>query len=571
MHNLVRGSSRSFVLNAVTGTHCHLAASMPVRFERPASVGLMRHTWLEVMLGMLVALVLCTLIFEISLVSMREGHVDIKSIIAAVAETSLNASLSGSDAFYPDIVFTTDWSKHIKESDILHQATLHRACVQYVTSVIPWTFGLPGKTDDWNRMQLVNKSNPQRLEDLRMCPDVDIFLPKGIRNFGYCEDAAAYTKFLKARMLPYWALDPTRASDDSITYHDLCPDTPVIIFNHYSDGLLDLPDWPALKPVYMMPNIEMYELESEHYWRADVVLCKTALCAKYVNKWYEQEGNPRGTRVVYARHTTSNLALVAKSQWASSEMETTKSNKNFANVAFVHTVGNSASKGTRQVLDCWLSRQELPRLDVYISPNYYDDVFKAKYEASIKNSSNVFIHTGRLEPAAFGKLFTDAAFFMCPSQHEGYGHYINQARSSHALIVTTDVAPMNELITSDSGVVFKARKKALESQFLSGISHKKYALKGVEGYFADFSHHKVCTAVESVLNMTVEARIERADKALQQYYFDTVFFAHKMKELRSFARSHRPSSRLRHGRIDVNGSKYDAMTTTHSNSTTVGS
>ncbi|CEG35360.1 Glycosyl transferase, family 1 [Plasmopara halstedii] len=523
----------------------------------PRRVDMMQHKSLHGMLGVLLTLVFGILAFEIIFLSMDGNSVkgpDITQVITAVTKTSLNTSLKGSDAFYPDIIFHTDWSKYIKESDILHQAALHQACVQYSTSVIPWTYGLAKENENWNRMQLINESDPEWLHKLRKCPDIDIFLPQGLRNFGYCEDAAAYAKFLESRMLPYWALDPRRINNNSITYHDLCPHTPVIFFNHYSDGLLDLPDWPASKPVYVMPNIEMYELESENYWRADVVLCKTALCAKYLKKWYKQEGNRRGTKVFYSRHTTSNVALVAKRRLLLSENET-RSEKNFSNVSFVHTVGSSASKGTTQVLDCWLSQSFLPRLDVYISQDYYNDGYKAKYEQRIKKSSNIFIHTGRLEPATFGQLLTEAAYYMCPSRHEGYGHYINQARSSRALIVTTDVAPMNELITSTSGVLFKAKKKPLQSQFLSGISNKKHALRGVEGYYADFTSSDVCKAMAKVLNTTIDQRIERADKALQQYYFDTVFFAHKMKELRMIARSHSSYSshnQLRSGHIEAN-------------------
>lgn len=123
---------------------------------------------------------------------------------------------------------------------------------------------------------------------------------------------------------------------EKLTYHDLCPKTPLIFMNHFWDGVPDSPSWPASKPMYLMPNVEMYELVAEHYWRADVVLCKTAICARRVRMWYQQKGNPRHTRVIYTRHTTSDAALYAKHQLGA---KADAHAKNFSNVHFVHTAG----------------------------------------------------------------------------------------------------------------------------------------------------------------------------------------------------------------------------------------
>ncbi|KAG1687063.1 hypothetical protein DVH05_005684 [Phytophthora capsici] len=514
---------------------------------RSSSVSSRRHQSLRLLLGVLVALVLFALAFELSFVSPNvsgadlEEYQDVLHVLdaAAAAEDSDKAPPTAADAFYPSAVFNTDWSQRIKEEDILHEAALHRGCVQHKNSVVTWQFGQTNQNEMQNLMQLVNESDPQLLEKLRTCPDVDIFLPEGLRSFGYCEDAAAYTKFLESRMLPHWVFEhkfQDKIRNRTITYHDLCPNTPVIFFNHYWEDVPDAPDWPAAKLLYLMPNIEMYELESAHYWRADVILCKTALCSRYLRKWFQQEGNPRGTRVLYTRHTTSNLALTYKSQLPASQV---RLEKNFSDVSFLHTAGTSIQKGTRQVLDCWLSRPELPRLDLYMAQDLFDGAFAKKFAKKIDHSANVFLHTGRLDAAAFGRLITDATYFMCSSLQEGYGHYINQARSSRALIFTTDIAPMNELITPSSGALIKARAIAHDGQFLGGKSKKKHALKGVPGFVADFRGPAVCDAVTDMLkNTTPEERAKRADKALQQYYFDTVFFAHKMQELRDFARAH---------------------------------
>ncbi|GMF20863.1 unnamed protein product [Phytophthora lilii] len=144
----------------------------------------------------------------------------------------------------------------------------------------------------------------------------------------------------------------------------------------------------------------MYELDSRHYWRADVILCKTAVCARYLRKWFIQEGNPRPTRVIYTRHTTSNLALTLRSQLSASEAEQIQE-KDFADVKFLHSAGSSIQKGTRQVLDCWLSRPDFPPLDFYVDKGLYNGAFK-NYHDRIQNSTNVRVYSGHLPPDESG-------------------------------------------------------------------------------------------------------------------------------------------------------------------------
>jgi hypothetical protein len=180
-----------------------------------------------------------------------------------------------------------------------------------------------------------------------------------------------------------------------------------------------------------------------------------------------------------------------------------------------------------------------------VSQNLYDGAFKA-YHSRVNESANVRVHAGGLSSEDFGRVITEGQFFLCPSFMEGYGHYINQARSSRAFILTTDVVPMNELITPSSGALIRARTGAHGEQFLSGVSPKEHALRNVSGLVAFFDAGAVCDAVKDVLeNTTPKERAARADKALQQYFFDTVFFAEKMQELREYARARSHAGRSR--------------------------
>lgn len=143
---------------------------------------------------------------------------------------------------------------------------------------------------------------------------------------------------LESRLLPQWALEIPLFDANlnrSVTYHELCPRTPMLFFNHYWNGVPDSPLWPKEKPVYLMPNIEMFELNEEHYWRVDVVLCKTRDCEQRLRKWYVQEGNPRNAKVVYTRHSSSDLSTFAERRLGADAVQP----KDYANVRFVHTVG----------------------------------------------------------------------------------------------------------------------------------------------------------------------------------------------------------------------------------------
>ncbi|GAB9468771.1 hypothetical protein Gpo141_00006078 [Globisporangium polare] len=235
-----------------------------------------------------------------------------------------------------------EYTGEVPAEDRLHLSLLQAACLSNREAIVPWTYGRPGvdqQSDAANQRTVILKDDPQLLEKLRQCPDVDIFLPTFLRGHGYCEDSAAYAKFLESRLLPLWALDIPLFDaklNRNVTYHELCPKTPMLLFNHYWDGVPNAPAFPKDKPVYLMPNVEMYELDENHWWRIDVVLCKTHVCYDRVTRWYAQEGNKRNTKVVYTRHTTSDVANFARTHLGADGI----SPKDFENVRFLHAVGS---------------------------------------------------------------------------------------------------------------------------------------------------------------------------------------------------------------------------------------
>ncbi|TMW55322.1 hypothetical protein Poli38472_013213 [Pythium oligandrum] len=454
-------------------------------------------------------------------------------------EKYAHAEIEEGGDFYPKTVLQSAWAKPVSQGDRVHLSLLHEACIKYKDSVIPHTYGLNGDAKRATPSFVVDRDDPDLIDKIRKCPDVDIFLPLGLRGNGYCEDSIAYTKYLESRMLPAWAIEMQyvdKKTGKTYSYHDLCPKTPMIFLNHYWDGIPDKPEWPVGKSMYLMPNIEMYELKAEHYWGVNAVLCKTAICARRVRQWYQQEGNPKNAMVLYSRHTSSDIAALARSRLGADAIKP----KNFSDVRFVHTAGTSVQKGTRQILDCWVRRPDFPKLDIYINEDIYKGELEPHFGKALKTvGDRIQLHLGRVGADEFGKLIAEAAFVLCTSLQEGYGHYINQARASGAVIISTNIPPMNEFLSPESAVLIDVARWAMDQQMLGGDFKGEHGLKGVEGFTAWLTRDGVCNAVEKVLRMTPEQREAMAKQAQIQYDIDTNFFATKMSELRAHARGKR--------------------------------
>jgi hypothetical protein len=71
-----------------------------------------------------------------------------------------------------------------------------------------------------------------------------------------------------------------------------------------------------------------------------------------------------------------------------------------------------------------------------------------------KNCSLVFRN---LEQSALDRMVQRRGLHLCPSEREGFGHYIFGPMSIGAIVVTANAPPMNELVDSSCGVLVPAR------------------------------------------------------------------------------------------------------------------
>lgn len=105
----------------------------------------------------------------------------------------------------------------------------------------------------------------------------------------------------------------------------------------------------------------------------------------------------------------------------------------------LHLRGHSDFKNTHAVIEAWRRDPSLPPLTIISA-------------VPLEVPSHVRL-LGRVSDAELRHEMNRASFHICPSRAEGWGHYITEALSVGARVVTTDASPMNEHVRPEWGVL----------------------------------------------------------------------------------------------------------------------
>lgn len=182
------------------------------------------------------------------------------------------------------------------------------------------------------------------------------------------------------------------------------------------------PAWlPLARVNCLFPNQEWFHREHvAHLRHIDLVLCKT--------RHAQQIFTGLGGRTEFVSFTSVDRRAAGDGG---------------AHDGLFHLAGRSHMKGTDTLLDVWLRHPEWPRLTVVQNRSAPRHV----------EAPNVAHLRDYLDDETLRCHQNAHRVHLCPSEAEGFGHYIVEAMSCGAVVVTTDAPPMNELVAPDRGVV----------------------------------------------------------------------------------------------------------------------
>ncbi len=166
---------------------------------------------------------------------------------------------------------------------------------------------------------------------------------------------------------------------------------------------------------WFIPNPEWCSAKSKDLKKIDLIVCRT----------HESERifQALGKKTFYLGFTSRDCLQ-------------TNIDKNFSSC--IHLVGGSQYKGTSCVLAAWDGCLSMPALTVII---HDPDIAKPLVQENINWIPR------KIPFDDLRILHNSCGIHVCVSEVEGYGHYIAEAMSTEAVVITTDAPPMNEFIT----------------------------------------------------------------------------------------------------------------------------
>ncbi len=246
-----------------------------------------------------------------------------------------------------------------------------------------------------------------------------------------------------------------------------------------------IPSWFSYAQVNcLIPNQEWFRDEWRSYLNQfDYILCKT----KFAQNIFDQLGCK--TKFI---------------SFTSLDRFNKKYTKNYDR--FFHLAGSNLQKGTKTIIDVWQKNPRFAPLTIIQNPQ------KAQ---RINNTDNIEHITQYMDDKILLEYQNSYGIHLCPSEAEGFGHYLVEAMSCEAVTITTNAPPMNEIITPVRGL-------------LADYSHTKPHKLGINYYVDPQSLEQ---KINEILDMNYSQKKQLGENARSWYLDNDKFFRQSIVEV----------------------------------------
>ena len=176
---------------------------------------------------------------------------------------------------------------------------------------------------------------------------------------------------------------------------------------------------------FLIPNQERFPRRHlSHLGKIDHVLCKS-----------------RHAEEIFSQHTASSFI-----GFTSEDRSLQGATPDYQ--SYFHLAGRSTLKGTEALVEVWRRHPDWPTLTL----------LQCAENAPTGVPSNIGLITEYVSNEKLMEHLNSHGVHLCPSLSEGWGHYIVEAMSCSASVVTTNAPPMNELIQAERGILIQSKR-----------------------------------------------------------------------------------------------------------------
>lgn len=201
---------------------------------------------------------------------------------------------------------------------------------------------------------------------------------------------------------------------------------------------------PYAKENYLIPNPECFYKDVESIPKFDKILCKT-----------------KDTKKIFSS-LHSNLYFLG---FTSQDCLNKKVKKDYSKIW--HGPGKSPHKNTNAIVELWKKRRDYPPITI-VHRLFYAHIHVPKDDPLIKNIDSY------VEEKEYIRLQNEYGIHLCPSFSEGFGHYIVEAMSTRAVVITTNAPPMNEFIKDPRCLVAYSKKEPYRLGFFYHVDLQNF-------------------------------------------------------------------------------------------------